>query len=150
MKITITDKMMYDILDCFLGEREKAVLNLTKIKNTLKQKGYEVEEKKSKLDEARDFIIDEWTHEDFQEKYSRATDYDSIVICIKGTVDHKITLYEQAIREIQEQNKIDDNLIDWLRSFDKFACENETINENDVFLANKLLQQLGVNSEERM
>lgn len=93
------DKIINDFLECWFGEgvlqaMENYNENIKDLKQRLKQKGYEVEveeEPKSKLEEAR-------------EVHMTPTIWDtSLIFYEKSQVEKKIKLYEQAIKELQNQ-----------------------------------------------
>ena len=121
----ISDEMIEDIIKEWSGTKPNKKGGYYGLKNVLSNYGYEVEEPKSKLDEARSY-------------------YDGLFY--KNGVIGKIkTLYEQAIEEIQEQKpKIDDDLIEWLKSWDYGCFAGNYSDDDDNENMNRLLQQLGI------
>jgi hypothetical protein len=87
----ITDKMIEDIVNIHEDYKElkgcAVAYNSKTIKDCLKQKGYEVEEPKSKLEEARKF------------KCAVFVDGGGLIWCKNGDRLKQIELFEQAIGE---------------------------------------------------
>jgi hypothetical protein len=91
----ITDKLIEDMIYAYQASKKDCSKEL--LKEKLKEKGYEVEEPKSKLEEARDYLLCE----------RRADQYlPYIIVFEKGQVEEKIKLYEEAIEE-ERQTIID-------------------------------------------
>lgn len=84
-KALITDKMIYDIIDSSHANIAPCMPNIKKL---LIEKGYEVEKPKSKLEEAREIKID----------YNHYMNVDNEI-----NVKKKINLYEESIKELQEE-----------------------------------------------
>jgi hypothetical protein len=83
----ITDKMIEDFISCVLIDDPSNIRHSDDIKDRLKQKGYEVEAPKTKLEEAR------CHYEEFMKEYGFDDETDLQIDKIK-------ILYEQAIEEM--------------------------------------------------
>jgi hypothetical protein len=140
----ITDKLIEDIRDALLILDVNQLSNFkhnSDVKRILKQKDYEVEEKKSKLD-----ALEEKKKELYENFYTNYRIPNGAQILL----DKLFFLYEEAIEEIQEQQKpkIDDDLIDdvksWMRS-NKAATSWGIHDVNEICSHIKILfKQLGV------
>jgi hypothetical protein len=97
----ITNKFIEDMIEILDGltkqEGERYGINYNYFKEEFKEKGYEVEEQKSKLEIAREYKIREY----------KAYEYGSAMIYHPTSVDWKIKLYEEAIKNeiITRSNK---------------------------------------------
>jgi uncharacterized protein YwgA len=126
----ITDDLIYFITRHYSPYSK----DITGIKEKLKQKGYEVEEKKSKLDEAQWYKNEFLGHENVTRDFTWKA----------------IMAYEEAIKEIQEQQKtkIDDDLIDWLQNVrvgdDDFITSYDYSTAEDKQFTIKLFRILGI------
>jgi hypothetical protein len=91
-KILITDQMIKDFFECVYDDAYTEKF-FNEVKINLKQKGYAVEEPKTKLDEARKYKLDF----DFQDKTGSYFKMEK--------VHKKIDLYEAAIEELKKDGE---------------------------------------------
>ena len=132
----ITNKMIDDFYDIMSQS-----LNKDDFISKLREENYEVEEPKSKLDEAREYknkIYRQASLEDDQF-------FNGYMYLYADKVDVLVNMYEQAIEEIQEQKQLPEYLKDWLLSWDYeigVFGDNET--HQDSFNMNELCKFLGI------
>jgi hypothetical protein len=102
----ITDKIINDFLDIFALNKD----DYPDLKDTLKDMGNEVEEKKSRLDLANEYKL----------VIKNGCEECGLSYTI-NSVTELIILYQDAIKEIQEQHKKDipQHLIEWLDRYSK-------------------------------
>lgn len=113
----ITDKIIGDILcGCLLIKANGSALTIPDIKQSLKEKGYEVEGPKSKLDEAVEFAL-------------LILDCGPKGLCYnKSQVDNKISLYESAVKELQKELDYINSVLNQTElSLKKYKYENDDI-----------------------
>jgi hypothetical protein len=140
----ITNKLIDDIFDSFLDEKNKAKINITNIKKYLKQKGYEVEEKKSKLELAKEYKNKVYRQASLEDDQF----FNGDMYIYADKVDILVNMYEQAIEEIQQKSKIDDDLIECIKNW-IYVNKSESswsfldINETISYFK-KIFKQLGI------
>jgi deoxyadenosine/deoxycytidine kinase len=126
----ITDKMIEDIMG--IAHTNPDVETGEELKSRLKQKGYEVEEEKTAL---------ELYYEKENELYNILANYFT-----STALSDLRKLYVNAIQEIQQKPKIDDDLIEWIRDSKNILTRNSpfgySIEEKKEYFT-RLLKQLG-------
>ena len=121
----ITDEMIKDLLDAVSYSDEY----FDAVKDDMRNKGYEVEEVKSKLELAREFNVKTIRHRP-------KDDGDWFDAYFIDDVLEKIDLYEEAIKEKQ----VDADLIEWLDGLKKDRQYNFKVTELNNM--ERLLKQL--------
>jgi hypothetical protein len=141
----ITDKMIEDINNCILSTIDRKDNNIVVFvdKGLLKQKGYEVEETKSKLDKAMQ--VKDNTFDLLKNGYFETNNINDVETYITNLCN----AYEQAIEELQQKPKIDDDLIDniklWIKANEKSASWNILDIQEAISYFSIILQKLGAN-----